>query len=144
MTRPGIVVSGSRTLTDPAHVIRAFQWAAQRAGFYQLPHMRTVLWVHGDADGVDTILGAHLQSMGCDVGPVPADWDRHGRRAGHIRNGVMVRRAQITGGSLVAVWDGTSRGTAGAIAAAARRRVPTFVEVVHPLPARAPDAEVLL
>lgn len=37
----------------------------------------------------------------------PADWDRHGRAAGPIRNCQMAQYAD----ALIAIWDGKSRGT---------------------------------
>lgn len=41
----------------------------------------------------------------------PADWDKHGRAAGPIRNEQMAEYAD----ALVAFWDGKSRGTKGMI-----------------------------
>ena len=44
---------------------------------------------------------------GVDLEQYPADWDRHGRAAGPIRNGEMAE----AGDALVAFWDGDSAGT---------------------------------
>lgn len=38
----------------------------------------------------------------------PADWDTHGKAAGHIRNSEM----GVYADALIAVWDGKSKGTA--------------------------------
>jgi len=37
----------------------------------------------------------------------PADWQTHGKAAGHMRNKAMSRNAD----ALVAIWDGKSKGT---------------------------------
>ena len=41
----------------------------------------------------------------------PADWDQYGRSAGMIRNREMAKAAD----SLIAFWDGKSKGTANMI-----------------------------
>jgi hypothetical protein len=38
----------------------------------------------------------------------PADWDKHGKSAGHIRNAEMAKYAD----ALLLIWDGESRGSA--------------------------------
>lgn len=48
-----------------------------------------------------------------------ADWDAHGKGAGHIRNHQMVRDAE----ALVAFWDGKSPGTLSAIRYAVKEGV---------------------
>ena len=50
----------------------------------------TVL-VHGAARGAVTIAGVVAEALGFKVIAVHAEWDKHGRAAGTIRNGVMLR-----------------------------------------------------
>lgn len=45
---------------------------------------------HGGARGLDTIAGEIALVQGLEVVVYPADWNLHGRRAGSIRNCVMV------------------------------------------------------
>lgn len=53
-----------------------------------------------------------------------ADWNRHGKMAGPIRNAEMAD----SGADLVmAFWDGTSRGTENMIRRARERNIPTIV-----------------
>ena len=47
----------------------------------------------------------------------PADWERHGRAAGPIRNEEM---AEVSD-ALIAFWDGKSRGTKSMIEIARRK-----------------------
>lgn len=67
--------------------------------------------VVGGAKGADT----HGENWGLGAGlptkVFPANWDAHGRAAGHLRNADMAEYAD----ALVAFWDGTSKGTRGMI-----------------------------
>jgi hypothetical protein len=63
--------------------------------------------VTGGARGVDqlAVVWAKLNDVPYRV--MKADWNRHGKAAGAIRNVEMARHAD----ALIAVWDGESRGT---------------------------------
>lgn len=63
--------------------------------------------VSGMARGVDKYGLRWAHENGIPVAKFPADWDRHGKGAGYIRNKEMAKYAD----ALVAVWDGKSRGT---------------------------------
>jgi hypothetical protein len=138
MSRPVIVVTGSRSLTDEDTVEEAFahvlERVEQRGGLLDQP----CLLLHGGAGGVDRIVGDLISdSLGEGQSDhllevVQPDWGRHGKAAGFIRNGEMVQRAADTGGAVIAIWDGQSKGTYDTIKRAAKLRVPAFVEVVYP------------
>ncbi len=57
----------------------------------------------------------------------PADWNTYGKSAGCRRNMTMALNAD----SLVAVWDGSSNGTAHMINAARARKLHVYVHVVN-------------
>lgn len=63
--------------------------------------------VCGGARGADAGGRAWAEAMGVPVDMYPADWDKHGKGAGYIRNVQMADNAK----QLVAFWDGKSRGT---------------------------------
>lgn len=63
--------------------------------------------VCGEASGVDTYGKNWALRNNIPVKSFPADWDKHNKAAGPIRNGEMAKYADV----LVAVWDGKSRGT---------------------------------
>ena len=66
-----------------------------------------VIIVSGHASGVDS-LGEKFaadHNLQCEL--YPADWDKHGKAAGPIRNAEMAEVAD----ALIAFWDGQSRGT---------------------------------
>jgi hypothetical protein len=54
----------------------------------KLPEDTTV--IHGAAVGADSIAGHIAHELGLAVEPYPADWDRYGKAAGHIRNRQML------------------------------------------------------
>lgn len=53
----------------------------------------------------------------------PADWKKHGKAAGFMRNSTMVDACDI----VVAVWDGTSKGTQDTIRKARLAKKPTVI-----------------
>ena len=63
--------------------------------------------VSGTAKGADK-LGEHYASLkGHSVIQFPADWDKHGKAAGYVRNKEMAEYSD----ALIAFWDGESKGT---------------------------------
>jgi len=91
-----IAIVGSREFPSPAP-IEAFV-ATLPAG--------TVI-VSGGARGVDTWAAEAGRAHGLEVVEFLADWERHGRAAGPIRNAEIVRQCD----RVVAFWDGKSHGT---------------------------------
>jgi len=64
--------------------------------------------VSGGAQGVDRLGEEWAKLNSIPVKVYPADWERHGKAAGPIRNAEM----SIYAGGLIAFWDGVSKGTA--------------------------------
>ena len=81
--------------------------------------------ISGGAPGVDRSADLWARSRGLPSFVFPADWDRHGKAAGKMRNQEMEREAT----HLLAFWDGMSPGTAHMIATMTMRGKP--VRVVH-------------
>ncbi len=67
--------------------------------------------VSGGAAGADSLAERYAREAGLPTEVYPADWARHGRAAGMIRNKQIVDAAD----HVVAFWDGRSRGTANTI-----------------------------
>lgn len=98
------ILAGSRTITDVVSVAGAFHSAPF---FEQVDEI-----VSGGAQGVDAMACGIALTFGLRFTEMPADWERHGRRAGYLRNEDMALYAKETPpGGLVAAWDGVSRGT---------------------------------
>jgi hypothetical protein len=71
----------------------------------KLPESATV--VSGGAGGVDTRAVRAARSRGLTTVEFRADWNKHGKAAGMIRNGEIVNAADY----VVAFWDASSNGT---------------------------------
>lgn len=68
------------------------------------------LLIHGAARGADSIAAEWAESTSIPVRAFPADWDNHGKAAGHLRNGMMIQEQP----DLVLAFPG-GRGTANMI-----------------------------
>lgn len=76
-----------------------------------------IVIVSGAAKGADTLGERYAKERGFAVLSYPADWEKHGRAAGPIRNTEMADAAD----ALIAFWDGQSRGTANMIDTARKK-----------------------
>lgn len=79
--------------------------------------------VHGAARGADTIAANWARENGLRCYAYPADWTRHGRSAGHIRNRQMLNHED--GIDLVVAFPG-GKGTAGMIKLAEKANIPVI------------------
>ena len=77
-----VLVTGGRDFTDSKLVQRTLNYLHKGFGFSTL--------VHGAASGADTLCGEWAESKGIPVLDKPADWKKHGRGAGPIRNSEML------------------------------------------------------
>lgn len=98
-----VIVAGGRDFTDSSRMDTELKNLVLNG---TLPD--DVELVCGMARGAD-ITASHLWYF-VYKNPIhnfPAEWDKHGKAAGYIRNTEMAEFADF----LVAFWDGTSRGT---------------------------------
>lgn len=63
--------------------------------------------VSGTARGIDRLGELWAERRGIPVKRFPADWNKHGKAAGFIRN----REMAIYGDGALVLWDGKSRGS---------------------------------
>lgn len=68
---------------------------------------RQIVVVSGTARGADQLGERYARERGFAVRQFPADWERHGKQAGYLRNREMAENAD----ALIAFWDGQSHGT---------------------------------
>jgi len=92
-----ILICGSRSINDRVLVAQAVEKSGMKA-----THI-----VSGGARGVDTLARLYARSNGIEFTEYLADWDKYGKRAGFMRNCVMVGAVD----AVIAVWDGKSPGT---------------------------------
>lgn len=110
-----VIIAGGRNVQDLDHVIYALKE-------YGKIHLITQV-VSGMARGVDSLAVRWAGWFNIPVMPFPANWDKHGRAAGPIRNLEMAEYAD----ELVAVWDGKSRGTKNMIDQMHHKQKPVFI-----------------
>lgn len=79
--------------------------------------------VSGRARGADRFGEIWAGRRGIPIKQFPANWNKHGKAAGAIRNQQMAEY----GDALVAIWDGKSRGTKIMIDMAEKRGIKVYV-----------------
>lgn len=87
MTAPyRILVTGSRDWEDQDAVYRALADVVR-----ELPADREITVIHGACPtGADHMAHEWARGFGCTIEAHPANWVKHGRRAGPMRNALMV------------------------------------------------------
>ncbi len=80
-----ILVTGSRYLTNRS-IVRAALVSAWR----RFQDRGPVMLVHGGATGADTMASDEWRKLRLPSEEHPADWERHGKAAGPLRNREMV------------------------------------------------------
>jgi hypothetical protein len=103
-----VIVCGSRDFARP-HAVRGVLEA--------LP--RDIVLVHGDCPtGADRLADEIGKELGFHVIPCPADWDKHGRAAGPIRNQMMLETYKPFRVIAFPCWGKPNKGTNDMIARA--------------------------
>ncbi len=79
--------------------------------------------VSGGSTGADALGKQFAQEFHIPINEFPANWSRHGKKAGPIRNQHMAEYAD----ALVAFWNGKSRGTRNMITEALKNGLEVHV-----------------
>ena len=82
-----------------------------------------IIIISGMAKGPDLFAVNFAKKYNYEVEKYPADWEKHGKSAGYIRNKEMVEISDI----VISFWDGISKGTLNSIELAKKKGIPTFV-----------------
>ena len=85
--------------------------------------------VSGHAKGADSLGERYAKEHGIKCIVFPADWKKYGRAAGPIRNKQMLEYAMKQQASLIAFWNGESKGTKNMISIAEKAGIE--VKIVH-------------
>ena len=110
------IIAGGRDIEDYDAVVTAVELSG-----FEITEV-----VSGAARGVDSLGERWAEEHGIHVKQFPARWEKHGRKAGPLRNEEMAKYAD----ALIAVWDGASRGTENMIGHATMNRLAVFVHEV--------------
>lgn len=112
-----ILITGSRHWDDEQAITDALLDVARDQD-------RQLTVVHGGASGADNIAGVVAEELGMNVEVHPANWDKHGKAAGPIRNQHMV---DLGADVCLAFPLPGGRGTKHCIMAASRAGIPVRV-----------------
>lgn len=107
------IIAGSRDITDYS----VLEEAIKQCGW-----IPTVV-ISGAARGADKLGEEWAAKNGVPCESCPADWAKHGKSAGYKRNQDMAEKAE----ALIALWDGSSRGTKHMIDIATNKKLKVFV-----------------
>lgn len=128
-----IIVCGCRDWPTPHAVetelerVMALYWPGSMSW---AAFCRSIVIVHGACDlGADYFTEKYAQHSGLTTEQHPADWKKHGKAAGPIRNRHM---ASLGAELCLAFWDGESRGTLNMIQEATRAGIPVRIVPKEP------------
>jgi hypothetical protein len=118
------IIAGGRDINLP-HIVEE---AVQDSGFL----ISEI--VSGRATGVDTLGENWALENKLPIAKFPADWNKHGKSAGYIRNSEMAKYAE----ALIAIWNGKSKGTKNMIDTANRLGLKVYIHMIsssdpHPI-----------
>ena len=111
-----VIIAGSRTIHDYIQVVLAV-----RESRFEVTEV-----VSGGAFGVDRLGEEWARDNEIPVKHFPAEWRKHRRSAGSIRNGQMAEYAD----ALIAIHDGESRGTADMIRQAKKAGLLVYIKTM--------------
>jgi hypothetical protein len=114
---PLILCCGGRSWSKWGIVNRTIYLLREIVGVFRV--------IHGAQRGADRMAGHVAAYYGLDVEVIHADWHKHGKAAGPIRNTAMLESKPDY---VIAFWDGASRGTLDTIQKAVNvYRIPTII-----------------
>lgn len=94
-----------------------------------LQNINDVEIVSGTAKGADSLGERYAIENNLQLTKFPADWDKHGKSAGYIRNEEMAKYSD----GLIAFWDNKSKGTKHMIDLAEKYKLKVRV-IIHKEP----------
>lgn len=113
------VIAGSRDIIDYDLLVLAIEISGVKWNISEV--------VSGKAPGVDTLGEIFAKENHIPIKEFPADWDRYGKAAGHMRNKQMANYTDIA----ICLWDGKSPGTKSMIKYMSMLSKPTFIYMMN-------------
>lgn len=107
------IIAGSRSCTSYKDVEDAVE----------LSNFNISVVLNGGAKGADFLGGMWAERHSVPLEMYPAEWDKYGKGAGFKRNAIMASKAD----ALIALWDGSSRGTMHMINIAKAMKLKIFI-----------------
>ena len=103
-----VIVAGGRDFND-------YKLLKETLDNFQQEYGNITEMVSGTAKGVDKLGEQYANENNIPIKRFVPDWERLGKKAGHVRNRLMGDYAKEHNGMLVAFWDRQSKGTKGMI-----------------------------
>jgi len=110
------IIAGGRDFKD-------YYLLKKRVDYYREHKGQITKIVSGGANGADELGERYATEYNIPLEIFLADWDKHGRAAGPIRNRQMAEYADV----LIAVWDGQSKGTKNMIDQMNKLKKPVYI-----------------
>ena len=112
-----VIVAGSRSFNDLSLMYNKLD--------YYLQKQDKVLIVHGGANGADKYAAMYAKDRNIETKVFLPDWNKHGKKAGILRNIEMFEYAsKFQNRGCVVFWDGKSKGTKNDIELSEKYNVP--------------------
>lgn len=125
MIGPRILVCGNRDWTCKRTIMKWMHFAHAAMG-KPSPHMPTL--IHGRAKGADLIAAEFAGLWRWNELPYPANWDKHGKAAGPIRNREMADANPDIGLAFGKLYRGSKlTGTGDMVSVLNARGIPVIV-----------------
>ena len=106
-----VIIAGGRDFNN-------YELLKERCDYF-LQNQTDIEIVSGNANGADKLGEQYAIEKNYSLKIFKAEWDKYGKSAGMIRNTEMSNY----GDTLIAFWDGKSKGTASMIALAKRQQL---------------------
>lgn len=86
-----------------------------------------IVILSGHCSGVDTMAEKYAKEHDYELEIYPAEWEKYGKKAGPLRNELMVQKSNY----VIAFWDEKSRGTKSLIQYAEKNDRPIRVKIIE-------------
>lgn len=114
-----LAIIGGRDFTDYNRLMSAIEdFFPDSGGVSRISEI-----VSGGARGADSLGARYARECGLKLTEFIPDWDRHGKRAGFIRNQDIIENCDC----VLAFWDGKSKGTGNSLSIAKRLKKTTLI-----------------
>lgn len=113
-----IAIAGSRTFANYEVMCAFIERSLSDVEFNSIEAV-----VSGGARGADTLAEQYARENGLELIVFPAEWKRHGRKAGPLRNVKIIQECDLC----FAFWNGQSRGTEHDISLCKRMGKPCYI-----------------
>lgn len=123
-----IIIAGSRSIELDAEAVESMLLVTllPKTELGDKYKFKDVEWVSGGARGVDASCKKFTEWYKFKYKEFPADWDKYGKSAGHIRNKQMADYADV----LLLIWDGESKGSANMKMNMEKLRKPVYEVII--------------